>query len=237
MSGIEKKPLIHLSDVNVRYGMRTTLADVNLTVHRGDFLAITGPNGGGKTTLLRVMLKLLKPTSGQVTYFNDAGIKQDRLRIGYLPQKNSIDSRFPLTVREVVELGLTDNMDKYERRQRVGEMIDLVGLSTHSDDNLGSLSGGQLQRTLLARAIVSRPEILVLDEPLSYLDKHYEGMVYGLLEEMAKNTTIIMVSHDVSKVAQMANSHIIVDGRVEFCSSSSHFMHYDCCDEPGHGRH
>lgn len=212
---------------------RTVLEAVDLTVHAGDFIAITGPNGGGKTTLLRIILKLLKPTRGTVEYIDSDGRTTDRLAIGYLPQKSAIDSRFPITVRDVVELGVMSatGMSRAERKESVDGMIDLVGLSSHADATLGNLSGGQLQRALLARAIISRPAVLVLDEPLSYVDRRFERRIYDIVESLARESTILLVSHDMSIIAQMANRHLIVDRQhVEFCHSGSHFMHYECCD-------
>ncbi len=227
-----EQPVIALTGVNMVREKKQVLTDVSLTVGRGDFIAVTGPNGGGKTTLLRIMLKLLKPTSGTVSYFDEEGRLTDRLSVGYLPQKNMIDARFPITVREVVELGIAgeSRLSKAERRDLVGEMIDLVGLADKAGASLGSLSGGQLQRALMARAIISRPSVLVLDEPLSYVDRRFERRVYEIVESLSKSTTIILVSHDMTTIASMANRHLIVDRTIEACHFGSHFLHYDCCD-------
>lgn len=143
-----------------------------------------------------------------------------------------IDARFPITVREVVELGIAgeSRLSKAERRDLVGEMIDLVGLADKAGASLGSLSGGQLQRALMARAIISRPSVLVLDEPLSYVDRRFERRIYEIVESLSKSTTIILVSHDMTTIASMANRHLIVDRTIEACHFGSHFLHYDCCD-------
>ena len=227
-----EQPVIALTGVNMVREKKQVLTDVSLTVGRGDFIAVTGPNGGGKTTLLRIMLKLLKPTSGTVSYFDEEGRLADRVSVGYLPQKNMIDARFPITVREVVELGIAgeSRLSKAERRDLVGEMIDLVGLADKAGASLGSLSGGQLQRALMARAIISRPSVLVLDEPLSYVDRRFERRIYEIVESLSKSTTIILVSHDMTTIASMANRHLIVDRTIEACHFGSHFLHYDCCD-------
>ena len=223
-------PIIRLSDVGVTIDRRQILTHASLDIHRGDFIAITGPNGGGKTTLLRIILRLLKPTSGRVSYEGEAA--GDDFRIGYLPQKNKIDSRFPITVEQTVGLGLLGRKDipKEQRGSIVADTLHRIGMADHAGAPIGTLSGGQLQRTLLGRAIISRPQLLVLDEPLSYLDKHFERHVYNIIGEMASHTTILLVSHDVSTIAQMANRHIIVDHRLEYCHSSNHFLHYNCCD-------
>lgn len=229
---IINNPIISLSGINMIRDGRKVLNNVDFNVYKHDFVAITGPNGGGKTTLLRIILKLLRPTSGTVEYFNPDGSLTDRLDIGYLPQKNMIDSRFPITVREVVELGINTSMklSKSERAALVNEMIGKVDLMRHADAPLGTLSGGQLQRALLARAIISAPPVLVFDEPLSYVDRAFEQRIYDIVSSLAENATILLVSHDMTTIASMANRHIIVNGGIESCHSGRHFIHYDCCE-------
>lgn len=232
----EPYPIITLTDISITRENKRILTDVNLSVNRGDFMAVTGPNGGGKTTLMRLMLRLLRPTSGKVIYFDGEGRETANLSIGYLPQKNMIDSKFPITVSEVVELGIPPSMHlgKAQRREAVAEKVELVGLTDYADASIGTLSGGQLQRALMARAIIANPELLVLDEPLSYLDRKYEQRIYDIVAAMAGDTTIVLVSHDMSRIAEMANRHIIVDHKVEACHSGSHFLHYDCCENHNH---
>ncbi len=217
--------LITLTNVGITRGDREVLSNVNLTVSRGDFIAITGPNGGGKTTLLRLILLLLKPTTGSITYANPAP------KIGYLPQKNSIDSRFPITVREVISSGLlgAKHTNKAEIERQVKLTAQQVGLESRLDSAIGALSGGQLQRALLGRAIISSPEVLVLDEPLSYLDKMFEKSLYDLIRELSKTTTIILVSHEMPVIASMANRHFIVDGGLKECTAAHHYAHFDTC--------
>lgn len=222
-------PIIKLSDVSLQRDRRLILSDINLTVNRGEFLAVTGPNGGGKTTLLRIILRLLKPTAGKVVYL-DNGNETDRLPIGYLPQKNTIDSRFPITVREVVASGLLTmrGIPKADQRRLTDETIARVELESHADAAIGTLSGGQLQRALLGRALISSPRILILDEPLSYLDKHFEEHIYRILSEIAPQTTIILVSHEMSVISRMATRHIIVDRTLHHCHSSHHYAPSPC---------
>ena len=160
-------PIIELRDISLCYDSRErpVLEDINLGIHRGDFVAITGPNGGGKTSLLRIILRLLKPSSGQVIYRRDNRDVRC-LPIGYLPQKSMIDARFPITVREVILSGLLKNMwGRYNADdiRRLNYIMELTGTSAVAHHPIGELSGGQLQRTLLGRAIISDPEILVLD--------------------------------------------------------------------------
>ncbi|MDE5650540.1 MAG: ATP-binding cassette domain-containing protein [Duncaniella sp.] len=220
--------IISLRAITKRWDKKTVLEDINFDVRRGDFIAITGPNGGGKTTMLRILLRLLKPTSGTVTYL-DGGVPVKHLPIGYLPQKNMIDSHFPISVREVIASGLlTERMDAASRAARIEEVTELMGLSAHSESSIGNLSGGQLQRALLGRAIISRPKMLVLDEPLSYVDKKFEHYIYDLVAELSKNTTLLLVSHEMSTIAGMANRHLIIDHTLHECHSAHHHVHYDC---------
>lgn len=214
--------IIELKDIYYRYGDEKIFSGINLTVNTGDFLAISGPNGGGKTTLLRIMLKLLKPSSGKVIYFNRQ-LQNKYLKIGYLPQKSSIDLHFPITVNEVVLSGLLSGIkfpaDAHSKRD---EISSLLGLSELLKKPIGSLSGGQLQRTLLARALISEPNVIMLDEPLSYVDKHFEQRIYDIIRSIAYNTTIILVSHEMSEISPMANRHIIVNRGIETCHAIDH---------------
>ena len=222
--------VIRLNGIGMEWDNRLVLDNVSLNVRQGDFVAITGPNGGGKTTLLRIILRLLKPTSGSVDYFYPSGRGTDRLPIGYLPQKNSIDSRFPVTVTDVVASGLLGikGIGKAEQSERISEMIGLVGLTAHARHAIGKLSGGQLQRALLGRALISKPDVLVLDEPLSYVDKHFEHQIYDIMRSLSGKTTILLVSHEMSTIASMANRHLIVDRQLHECTAANHMVHCDC---------
>lgn len=215
--------LISLEGVSMVREGKSILRDVSLDVRRGDFMAITGPNGGGKTTLLRIILGLLKPTRGSVAI-------DKNLTIGYLPQKNMIDSHFPITVDEVVEQGLlrVRSLDREQKRSKAKRALELVGMESRASQPIGQLSGGQLQRTLFARAIVSDPQLLVLDEPLSYLDKKFEHKIYDILADLSKSTTILLVSHEMSIIADMANRHLIVDGSIHECTAAHHFVRTEC---------
>ena len=228
--------LISLENVSMAFDGRRVLEDVSMSVARGDFMAITGPNGGGKTTLLRIMLRLLRPTRGKVRYF-DGGREVKSLRLGYLPQKNMIDLRFPITVGEAVRSGLLQGFGGRARSERDHELFDaaveLTGIEELLDRPVGDLSGGQLQRTLLARAVVSRPEVLVLDEPLSYVDKRFEHRIYHIMEQLRRTTTIVLVSHEMSVISGMANRHLVVDHTIHECSALTHYVPGECWPEGG----
>lgn len=221
--------MIELSHVTMQWDKRVALEDVSLSVNEGDFIAITGPNGGGKTTLLRIILKLLKPTSGQVTFRYGGKIVRE-LSIGYLPQKNMIDQRFPISVEEVVASGLhaTNGLSKDHIAEKVQEMIKMIGLEQHSRRSIGYLSGGQLQRALLGRAIISNPRVLVLDEPLSYVDKRFENRIYEIVAELAKKMTILLVSHEMSQISAMASRHLIIDKQLHECTAAHHYIRTEC---------
>lgn len=225
---LPQNKMIELDHVWMQWDNRIALQDVSFSIDEGDFVAITGPNGGGKTTLLRIVLKLLKPTQGRVVY-REQGREVKDLVVGYLPQKNMIDQRFPISVEEVISSGLlSQKLDKTEVANQVAKIIDMVGLKEHAHRPIGNLSGGQLQRALLGRAIISQPRVLVLDEPLSYVDKRFEGRIYEIVSQLSRNTTILLVSHEMSKISTMANRHIIIDKQLHECSASHHYITTEC---------
>lgn len=216
---LPKNKLIEVDDVSFYYEDLPVLTDVSLDVYEGDFWAITGPNGGGKTTLLRIILGLLAPSSGRVSFFRE-GNAVSSLNMGYLPQKNLIDSHFPITVSEVIFSGLMGEKKLLRpfsegQKERVEKMIVLMGLSGLEDRLIGQLSGGQLQRTLLGRTLVSDPEILILDEPSSYVDKSFESRMYDLFKEISASTTVLLVSHELNKVTEMANRLVMINKKIE----------------------
>lgn len=223
--------IIRLSDVGVSFDGRPVFSNLNMIVLRGEFLAITGPNGGGKTTLLRVILKLLRPDCGRVEYMRD-GRPTKHLPIGYLPQKSMIDVRFPISVADTVRSGLLRGLrsrftpaDEEEFRR----IVELMGIRDILSRPIGDLSGGQLQRTLLGRALISRPEVVVLDEPLSYVDKLFEQQIYAIMEHLAHEATMILVSHEMTRISAMASRHIIVNHGVHECTADHHFFEQPCC--------
>ena len=214
-----RNKIIEVADVSLRYDRLPVLTDIDLTVFKDDFLVITGPNGGGKTSLLRIILGLQLPSRGAVHFYREGQLAHN-LNIGYLPQKNEIDSRFPITVSEVVFSGLSGSKKIFSRftkkeQEQVEKMLLLMGLAELRDRPIGQLSGGQLQRTLLGRALVSDPEILILDEPSSYVDKAFETRMYDLLGEVAEKATVLLVSHELSRVTEMANRVVRINKTLE----------------------
>jgi zinc transport system ATP-binding protein len=196
--------LIEIKNITVTYGTKTVLRNISLAVWQNDFLGVIGPNGGGKTTLLKAILGLIKPLEGEVVFYKDEK-PVPGLKIGYLPQINQIDKHFPISVSEVVTSGLMSEKKGWrkfskEQRQRIDETLDLMGMSEKAKCPVGELSGGELQRVLLGRAIVSHPDVLILDEPNTYVDKFFESRLYQLLEDINKDMAIILVSHDMGTI-------------------------------------
>ena len=199
--------LIEISDLGVAYGSRTVLSHVSLTVAANDFLGIIGPNGGGKTTLIRTILGLVKPVSGTIRYYKN-GKPTPHLTMGYLPQYNAIDRKFPITVQELIVSGLPHHPSPFhrsfpgDRQDTIRQVIAQMGLTGMEHRAIEALSGGELQRALLGRAIVSRPDVLILDEPDTYIDRRFEARLYPLLEEINHTCAIILVSHDIGTILQ-----------------------------------
>ena len=205
--------IIAIENVWLSYTDKNILEDINLDIYQGDFL--TGPNGGGKTSLLRTILRLQSPTKGQITFFRQ-GEPVSSLDMGYLPQKNSIDSRFPITVEEVVASGLMGNTQKgntkFDSKKEIDEMLDLMGITALRNKPIGVLSGGQLQRSLFGRALISKPEMLILDEPTSYIDRQFGNRMFEILRDLSSNgTTIMMVSHEIEPFITLSNRNLYIN--------------------------
>lgn len=237
--------ILELKDITVGYNNNPpTLKGVNLSVFENDFLGIIGPNGGGKTTLLKTILGLKDSNNGEILFFNN-GQKKEKIKIGYLPQINQIDKKFPISILEVILSGISikNSFKSYtkEQKERAKEVAEQMGLGDKMKKPIGELSGGQLQRTLLGRAIVDNPELLILDEPNSYVDKKFESSFYKILEDLNKTTAIIMVSHDVGTVLSIVKNIACVNGGLHYHAGtnvSAEWINqtYNCpIDIVGHG--
>lgn len=214
------KKRIELNRITAGYPNKVVLRDISLQVWEDDFLGIIGPNGGGKTTLLKLILGLLSPSSGSICFY-DREQRVDALRIGYLPQMNVIDKRFPIAVREVIASGLAAQKPRFRnfntaQQERIDQVVEQMGLEELIARPIGELSGGQLQRVLLGRSIVSRPQVLILDEPNSYVDKRFESRFYQLLEEINRESAIILVSHDIGTVLAMVKNIACVNETLHY---------------------
>lgn len=213
-------PILTLQHITAGYEQKTVLRDVNLTVYDHDFLGVIGPNGGGKTTLIKVILGLLHPLSGERHFFHD-GKEVDSLKMGYLPQYNQIDKKFPISVEEVILSGLSGEkslLKRYtsEQHQKVKTIVSQMGLEGLERRAIGQLSGGQMQRALLGRAIISEPDVVILDEPNTYIDKRFEAKLYELLEEINRHCAIILVSHDIGTILQTVKTIACVNETLDY---------------------
>ena len=212
--------IIQINDLNAAYDDKVVLNHVDLTVYERDFLGIIGPNGGGKTTLVKCILGLHHPTQGHIRFYKE-GREVPEINMGYLPQYNAIDRKFPISVYEVVLSGLSKqksllsryNAKHHEQARRIIARMGLEGLEHRA---IGELSGGQLQRALLGRALVSNPEVVILDEPNTYIDKRFEAKLYSLLEEINRERAIILVSHDIGTVLKNVKTIACVNESVHY---------------------
>ena len=209
---------IHIENLDFAYGPVTVLENASLKLGEREFVSIVGPNGGGKTTLLKIILGLLEAQSGAVSVFGEHPLV-GRKWIGYLPQYADLDSKFPVSALDVVlmgRLGKTRRLGFYTRSDHdaAREILARVGLEKLEKRPLASLSGGQRQRVLIARALVSEPKLLLLDEPTSSLDDYVERELYDLLRELNKELTIVVVSHDIAYVSRFVEKVICVNRAV-----------------------
>lgn len=214
------RKILELKEVNAGYEGKVILRGVNLILRENDFVGVIGPNGGGKTTLLKVILGLLKPYSGNVIYYADK-----QALFGYLPQNSRFDSRFPISVEEVVLSGLMSEKGIWkgytrEDKKKAIELLDRYDMEAYRNRPIGELSGGQMQRVFLCRAIISSPKVLILDEPSTYADSNFEKEFYALLEELNKQMSIVMVSHDLGTICSYVKTIACVNRELHYHESN-----------------
>jgi len=199
---VHKTPAIEVSNLNFSYGPTTALKDVSIKIKQNVFLSIIGPNGGGKTTFLKLLLGLFEPSSGEIKIFSKSP-KDSRNLIGYVPQLSNFNRDFPATILDVVLTGLASSKPLFSNYsqsdiQRAKAALKQVAMSDFENRQLSQLSGGQAQRVLIARALVRNPKILLLDEPLSNVDSKMQISLYEILKQLQKSMTIILVTHDLA---------------------------------------
>lgn len=195
------KKLLEIKNLSAGYDANIILENVNLDVFSGDFIGVIGPNGGGKTTLIKTILGLIKPISGEVN------LLINKNNVGYLPQVNQIDKRFPISVIDVVRSGKSNTalFSSFHRnsaeKEKAEKLLAEMGIIDLRNKAIGELSGGQMQRTFLCRALMNDPELLVLDEPSTYVDNNFEGELYLKLKELNEQMAILLISHDVGTIS------------------------------------
>jgi zinc transport system ATP-binding protein len=217
-------PIIEIEHLTFRYGQQTVLEDVSLQVQPGEFLGVIGPNGGGKTTLLRVLLGLEKTQEGKVRVFGVDPARSNawRQRVGVVPQHRDLPPRFPIRAREVVELGTymvgAPRLSRSERRGRVEQALELVGATAIANRPLRELSGGQKQRIFVARALTMSPELLLLDEPTVGVDAQGQDLMLDWISRWRKERglTVVLVTHDIGVIAPLADHLACLSGKLHF---------------------
>ena len=220
---------LNLNNVSVKYGEQTVLKEVSFQLDKGDFLGIIGPNGGGKTTLLKTILGLIDNYEGTVLVNGKTPASKDQ-KVGYVPQHSKFDMKFPIRVWDVVIMGRLGTMGYrpfYNREDKdiAKRSLESVDMLEYRDRQISKLSGGQLQRVLIARALATEPELLLLDEPTASVDEKMKDSIYSLLLELKKKgITIVLVSHDIGVISSYVekvaclNKHLIYHGNGELSS-------------------
>jgi zinc transport system ATP-binding protein len=210
--------LFEMNSLSASYGSNVVLQDVDFKVNENDFVGVIGPNGGGKTTLLKVILGLVKPVKGSMV-FNNELINGNS--IGYLPQISTGDINYPVTVTDIVlsglmiRKGIISGMSSSDKN-KAHAVIDELGLSGMSASSLSELSGGQMQRVFLGRAIIGNPKLLLLDEPGNFVDATFENDFYEKLKDLNSRMAILMVSHDVGTISSHIKSFACVNRSLHY---------------------
>jgi zinc transport system ATP-binding protein len=213
--------VVEIKNLSFSYGRVPVLSNISLNIHRGDYLCLIGPNGGGKTTLLKLILGLLKPESGTIS-------KNSDLRIGYVPQSAlRFDQQFPATVSEVVRMGLgtaTETTSKADAS--VNSALAHVGMNEFSSRRIGDLSGGQQQRVFIARALVAAPNILFLDEPTAGTDVELQQSFYELLDDLHEKLkiTLVLISHELNVISKKATEFACINKTLTYHGTPASFM-------------
>ncbi|TVQ83064.1 MAG: metal ABC transporter ATP-binding protein [Bacteroidetes bacterium] len=214
-----KKPLVSLRDASTGYFSDIVLKNVDFDVYPNDFIGVIGPNGGGKTTLIKAILGVLPLFKGKISF--PAG----KPEMGYLPQISQVDKTFPITVRDLVASGLKAKSNWFpqlnkSQKQQVSAMLEEAGLSRLASKPIGELSGGQFQKSFLCRALINQPSLLILDEPNTFVDKAFEQELYRWLKTLNEKMAIILVSHDIGTISPLVKSIACVNINLHYHPSN-----------------
>ncbi len=206
---MEKNIVIELKNISAGYDNDTIIENINCNIYDGDFFGIIGPNGGGKSTLLKIILGLLNPIKGTIQIYGQDP-KIGRKNIGYVPQHSEYDKHYPISVFDVVLMGRRSIRGLHptyssDDKKATMKALEKVNMEKYKKRHISELSGGQRQRVFIARALVSNPKILLLDEPTASIDKDLQINFYNLLKELNKNVTIVLVTHDIGVISSYVN--------------------------------
>ena len=215
----KEEAILQIKNLSFSYDKELVLNNINLNVYKGDFLAIIGPNGGGKSTLLKLILGLLKSNKNTIKLFGKS-IKENIQKVGYVPQNTNINTNFPIKVLDVVKMGHISKKRSFfsskEEEQCALNSLKQVGMQEYANTKIGSLSGGQRQRVMIARALCANPSLLILDEPTASIDVAGQKQIYKLLEKLNKHISIIVVSHDISVILSYATKVAHINKQLVF---------------------
>jgi zinc/manganese transport system ATP-binding protein len=225
---MNQNSIITLNDVTFGYSLKSPVVEgINLTILKGQFVGLLGPNGSGKTTLLKLIIGLIKPWHGSIIFHDSPSKGSNKVTVGYVPQVESVDWNFPVTVREVVGMGIWDQsgitpwLEKNAKKE-IDNLLQGLGIVEYASRQIRQLSGGEQQRVFLARALIRNPDVLVLDEPTSGVDHNSREKIIGFLNDLnAQGMTIVVTTHDIPGIARRLpwivciNHHIIAEGRPE----------------------
>jgi len=223
--------LINIKNLSVGYDSQKVLDNVSFTIESNDFIGVIGPNGGGKTTLIKTILGLTRSWSGTI----ESNISQSD--IGYLPQFNPFDKKFPITVNEVILSGLAGQKGLFSKyynsdKTRAEELMTQAGVISLKNKSIGNLSGGQMQRTLLCRALINQPKLLILDEPSTFVDNQFEKELFEWLKKLNEKIAIVMVSHDIGTISSHVKTIACVNYHLHYHKSNKitaeQLVSYNC---------
>lgn len=230
-----KEIILSLKNINVAYDNCHALKDANLDIYADDFLGIIGPNGGGKTSLVKAIMGNVD-YQGEI-YYSPRLRHGNHYKIGYMPQISKFDMNFPISIEEVVLSGLQSEKGLFSRytqsdRAKAHELLKLMGITDIASRPIGEVSGGEMQRALLCRAIISEPKLLILDEPTNFVDNRFENEFYALLQLLHKRMAIMIVSHDIGTITTLVDSIVCVNHTVHRHNSNiltqEQILNYNC---------
>ncbi|MFH1409395.1 MAG: ABC transporter ATP-binding protein [Nanoarchaeota archaeon] len=225
--------MLAIKDITFHYGKTKVLDKVTLEVNKGDFLGLIGPNGSGKSTLIKLIVGLLQIQEGSIT--------KKTKNIGYVPQKAKLETDFPATVEEVAGMGIRKSFPHFlskKDKQDIRKYLGIVGMEEHIGHRIGELSGGQQQRVFIARALVSKPELLILDEPTAGVDHLTQEKFYGLLGKLNKRgIAIMLVTHDIGTITRYVNKVACLNQTLVFHGSHKEFCDHEVAHTLGEKKH